>query len=290
MTRDKTTTHYPDQSISQQTLVSEPNHITQPSPNHSSHQQSAGSIESNLISTERLLTNWQTVLSKMQTAIQSQQQSQQSQTAVQLIAVSKTKPASMIRTLAVAGQVDFAENYLQEALEKIQQLKQMDICWHYIGHIQRNKTRDIAQHFNWVHTLEREVIAKRLHDQRPDGLPALNVLIQVNIDNEASKSGCQPDELDDLVKAISGYSNLCLRGLMVIPENIQQQASAQLQPKTAFARTQALFDYIAKQHPQLTHWDTLSMGMSADMEEAIAHGSTMVRVGSAIFGKRDAHK
>lgn len=280
MTSDKTTTNYSDQSISQQTLVTELQHKAHMSPNDLSYQKNEGTVMPKF-STEGLLTNWQTVLSKMQTAIKL---SQRPLEAVRLIAVSKTKPANMIHTLARAGQVDFAENYLQEALPKIQQLKKMDICWHYIGHIQRNKTKDIAQHFSWVHTLEREVIAKRLHDQRPDGLPPLNVLIQVNIDDEASKSGCQPDELDGLVKAISGYSNLCLRGLMVIP---QANGLTGNQSLNAFARTQALFDHIAKQHPQLTNWDTLSMGMSADMEEAIAHGSTMVRVGSAIFGKRD---
>ena len=202
--------------------------------------------------------------------------------AVTLVAVSKTKPVQMIQNLYKAGQRDFGENYLQEALAKIVTLKEQSeyaqVIWHYIGHIQRNKTRDIAENFDWVHTLERDIIAKRLHDQRPEELPALNVLIQVNIDREESKSGCLPEAVEDLVTTIKMYSNLCLRGLMIIPAKANTDA---------FAQTQALFLRIKTKHPELTHWDTLSMGMSDDMVEAIQQGATMVRVGSAIFGSRE---
>ena len=187
----------------------------------------------------------------------------------------------MIATLARQGQRDFGENYLQEAIEKIQALRQQPQCehivWHYIGSIQRNKTRDIAENFDWVQTLEREIIAKRLHEQRPAELPALNVLIQVNIDNEDSKSGCLPAELPNLIRTIKDYERLQLRGLMIIPAKANTDA---------FARTKQLFDSIKREYPELKQWDTLSMGMSDDMSAAIANGSTMVRVGTAIFGAR----
>ena len=218
-----------------------------------------------------LLENWQQV----------RQQVGQLSAQVTLLAVSKTKPAEMIATLARHGQRDFGENYLQEAIEKISTLQDnpdtQDIIWHYIGRIQRNKTRDIAEHFDWVQTLERDIIAKRLNEQRPDTLPPLNVLIQVNIDDEDTKSGCLPEELPQLIKAIQGYERLQLRGLMIIPAKANTDA---------FARTQQLFADIQQTY-NLPMWDTLSMGMSADMAAAITHGSTMVRVGSAIFGARD---
>ena len=153
----------------------------------------------------------------------------------------------------------------------------MPIVWHYIGHIQRNKTRDIAKHFDWVHTIERDIIAKRLNDQRADDLSPLNVLIQVNIDDESRKSGCHPSDVMALVERIMAYPKLNLRGLMVIPAKDSTDA---------FVRTKALFDDIRSGYPQLEQWDTLSMGMSGDMEMAINHGSTMVRVGTAIFGER----
>lgn len=198
---------------------------------------------------------------------------------VSLLCVSKTKPAQDIATLAHLGQRHFGENYLQECLAKQAQLKELDIVWHYIGHIQRNKTRDIATHFDWVHTIERAIIAKRLNEQR-QGLPPLNVLIQLNIDDEDSKSGCQVDELDELdelVAYVLTLPNLTLRGLMIIPNKAGSDA---------FIRTKALFDKIKGKY-NLPHFDTLSMGMSGDMAEAIAHGSTIVRVGSAIFGQRN---
>lgn len=225
-----------------------------------------------------LTDNWQQVKAQvLQTCAQATRQYNE----VTLLAVSKTKSAEMIATLAQQGQRDFGENYLQEAIEKIQVLRERpegkSIVWHYIGSIQRNKTRDIAEHFDWVQTLEREIIAKRLDEQRPAELPSLNVLIQVNIDNEDSKSGCLPAELPALISAIKHYEHLQLRGLMIIPAKANTDA---------FARTKQLFEDIKREHPELPQWDTLSMGMSDDMSAAIANGSTMVRVGTAIFGAR----
>lgn len=234
-------------------------------------------------SQDQLRQNWQGVRQQIDAACQKAIDNGRKidTTEVTLLAVSKTKPASMIAALAQQGQRDFGENYLQEAISKITELKTnpdcQDIVWHYIGSIQRNKTRDIAEHFDWVQTLERDIIAKRLNDQRLDNLPPLNVLIQVNIDKEESKSGCHPDEVDALVNTIKAYPKLALRGLMIIPDKAGSDA---------FDRTQQLFSRIKANHPELTHWDTISMGMSGDMEAAIAHGSTMVRVGTAIFGAR----
>ncbi len=205
------------------------------------------------------------------------QYNQQFKQKAQLLAVSKTKPAEDIRTLFHQGQTMFGENYLQEAVAKIQQLQDLPIVWHYIGHIQRNKTRDIAQYFDWVQTIDRDIIAKRLNEQRPENLPPINVLIELNIDDEANKSGCKVDELDKLIDEILSYPRLCLRGLMIIPNK---------HGSDAFVRTQAIFNRIKEQR-RLTNWDTLSMGMSSDMQDAVAHGSTMVRVGTAIFGERD---
>ena len=226
----------------------------------------------------QLIENWQQVNEQV---AQASAQATRQKDEVTLLAVSKTKPTEMIASLAHQGQRDFGENYLQEAIEKIQVLRQQPQCehivWHYIGSIQRNKTRDIAEHFDWVQTLEREIIAKRLNEQRPAELPALNVLIQVNIDNEDSKSGCLPTELPDLITAIKHYERLQLRGLMIIPAKANTDA---------FARTKQLFDSIKREHPELQHWDTLSMGMSDDMSAAIANCSTMVRVGTSIFGAR----
>ncbi len=193
-----------------------------------------------------------------------------------LLAVSKTKPSSEILALYQAGQRDFGENYLQEALVKMDELKELPITWHYIGHIQRNKTKDIATHFDWVQTVARIMIAKRLNEQRPDGLPPLNVLIQLNIDDEATKSGCSVDELDELVQEMLTLPRLTLRGLMIIPSK---------EGTDAFIRTKGLFEEMRKKY-NLPNFDTLSMGMSGDMEQAIRHGSTMVRVGTAIFGER----
>ncbi|WP_420230067.1 YggS family pyridoxal phosphate-dependent enzyme [Psychrobacter sp. ER1] len=225
-----------------------------------------------------LIDNWQQVSKQMNQACDHADRQADN---VMLLAVSKTKPADMIATLAKQGQRDFGENYLQEAIEKITALKTQpvgkSIVWHYIGSIQRNKTRDIAEHFDWVQTVERDIIAKRLNDQRPAGLTPLNVLIQLNIDDEDSKSGCLPNQLPELITAIKGYERLQLRGLMIIPAKANTDA---------FARTKQLFEEVKADHPELDSWDTLSMGMSGDMAEAIENGTTMVRVGTAIFGQR----
>ncbi|WP_413786229.1 YggS family pyridoxal phosphate-dependent enzyme [Psychrobacter immobilis] len=225
-----------------------------------------------------LIKSWQQVNKKVAQACA---QATRENNEVTLLAVSKTKSAEMVATLVRQGQRDFGENYLQEALKKIQVLREQPECesiiWHYIGSIQRNKTRDIAEHFDWVQTLEREIIAKRLNEQRPTELSPLNVLIQVNIDTEDSKSGCLPADLPELISVIKHYERLQLRGLMIIPAKANTDA---------FARTKQLFEDIKCEHPELQQWDTLSMGMSGDMSDAIANGSTMVRVGTAIFGAR----
>jgi len=235
------------------------------------------------IDNQMLIDNWQQVKTQMtQVYEQAANHVDRSANHTTLLAVSKTKPADMVVALAKQGQRDFGENYLQEAIEKINALKSQPegdkIVWHYIGSIQRNKTRDIAEHFDWVQTLERDIIAKRLNDQRPADLAPLNVLIQLNIDNEESKSGCLPEQLPELITAIQGYERLQLRGLMIIPAKTDTNA---------FARTKALFEEVKINYPELKAWDTLSMGMSGDMAEAIDNGSTMVRVGTAIFGARD---
>ncbi|MFC0820283.1 YggS family pyridoxal phosphate-dependent enzyme [Moraxella marmotae] len=219
-----------------------------------------------------LIANYQAVKQQLDTANHAANRTQPAS----LLAVSKTKPAAMIAALFELGQRDFGENYLQEALGKMGELGDLPIVWHYIGSIQRNKTKDIAKHFDWVHTLERDIIAKRLNEQRA-GLPPLNVLIQVNIDDEDSKSGCQPQDVPALIDAILACDNLRLRGLMVIPSK---------DGSDAFMRTKALFDEMAARY-QLPSWDSISMGMSSDMAAAVTHGSTMVRVGTAIFGSRN---
>lgn len=242
------------------------------------HKHVATNLTNNEVGVQNLTENWQQV--KAQVA-QACEQALRAPSSVTLLAVSKTKSAEMVATLARQGQYDFGENYLQEAIEKIQLLHEQVECehivWHYIGSIQRNKTRDIAEHFDWVQTLERDIIAKRLNNQRPDGMLPLNVLIQINIDNEDTKSGCLPEQLPELIIEIKNYKRLQLRGLMIIPA----KANA-----NAFKRTKQLFDDIKRTHPELSQWDTLSMGMSDDMTDAIANGSTMVRVGTAIFGAR----
>lgn len=235
---------------------------------------------SNSIDKPLLIDNWQQVRGQLEQACSQAHISDMDK--VKLLAVSKTKPAEMIATLAQEGQRDFGENYLQEAIEKIKALQghqeSENVVWHYIGHIQRNKTRDIAEHFDWVQTIERDIIAKRLNEQRPQDMSPLKVLIQVNIDDEESKSGCRPEELEKLIETIKDYERLQLRGLMIIPA---------VDDTDAFTRTKQLFDEVKQTHPELDNWDTLSMGMSGDMTEAIAQGSTMVRVGTAIFGARD---
>lgn len=201
---------------------------------------------------------------------------------VHLIAVSKTQPADAIAAAYHWGQRAFGENYLQEALEKQAILAQQglnDIIWHFIGPIQSNKTRPIAEHFAWVHSVDREKIAQRLNDQRPEGLPPLNICLQVNIDDEATKSGVSLAELPALAAAVSQLPNITLRGLMAIPapsNNPEQQAAA-------FGQLRQALENLNCSGLAL---DTLSMGMSGDMEAAIAQGATFVRVGTDIFGAR----
>ncbi|WP_415846107.1 YggS family pyridoxal phosphate-dependent enzyme [Stutzerimonas zhaodongensis] len=196
---------------------------------------------------------------------------------VQLLAVSKTQPASAIRLANEAGQWDFGENYLQEALEKQADLRDLSLTWHFIGPIQSNKTKLIAEHFDWVHSVDRLKIAQRLSDQRPPELPPLNVCLQVNVSGEGSKSGCDPQEATDLANEIASLPNLRLRGLMAIPEPTDDPAKQ----RAAFAHLRQLQSKIDLE------LDTLSMGMSQDLEAAVAEGATWVRVGTALFGARD---
>ena len=198
-------------------------------------------------------------------------------TSVHLLAVSKTKPAAALRDAYAAGLRDFGENYLQEARAKQVELADLPLCWHFIGPIQSNKTRDIAEHFAWVHSVDRLKIAQRLSEQRPDGLPPLNICIQVNVSGEASKSGCAPADLPALAHAISALPRLKLRGLMAIPEPTDERA----EQDAAFAKVREL------QEGLNMGLDTLSMGMSHDLESAIAQGATWVRIGTALFGARD---
>ena len=202
---------------------------------------------------------------------------------IQLIAVSKTKPVEQIMEAINAGQLAFGENYVQEGIEKIQYFEKNmpnnDLIWHFIGPLQSNKSKLVAEHFDWMHTIDRFKIAQRLSDQRPNHMAKLNVLIQVNISQEASKSGVKPEEVTDLVKQIVALPNLNLRGLMAIPE-IENDYDKQL---NVFTKMQQLLYSLQKDYPFM---DTLSMGMSGDMPAAINAGSTMVRIGTAIFGAR----
>lgn len=197
---------------------------------------------------------------------------------VQLLAVSKTHPSESLREMYAAGQRAFGENYLQEALDKIEALHDLEIEWHFIGHVQRNKTKHLAEKFDWVHGVDRLIIAERLSNQRLQDQSDLNICLQVNIDGQDSKDGCAPDEVAELVAQISQLAKIKLRGLMVIPAPDNT---------AAFADAKALFDAVKEKHAHPEQWDTLSMGMSGDLDAAIAAGSTMVRVGTALFGKRD---
>jgi pyridoxal phosphate enzyme (YggS family) len=198
---------------------------------------------------------------------------------VQLLAVSKTKPASDIRAAFDAGQCDFGENYLQEALDKQPLLKDLPINWHFIGPIQSNKTRAIAENFSWVHSVDRAKIARRLSEQRPNHLPPLNICLQVNIDNEASKSGIDLADLPQLLETIKTLPNLIIRGLMAIP-SVSNDPEA---TKMSFLK----LAHALKQTSFTDSFDTLSMGMSKDLDIAIEAGATIVRIGTDIFGSRD---
>lgn len=199
--------------------------------------------------------------------------------AVGLLAVSKTWPAGRVREVAALGQRAFGESYVQEAIPKLAALADLGLEWHFIGPLQSNKTRAVAELFAWVHSVERLKIAERLAAQRPPELPPLNVCVQVNVSGEESKSGCAPAEVPALCQAVAALPNLRLRGLMAIPEPTQESALA----RRRFATLRALRDTLNDAGLAL---DTLSMGMSHDLEEAIKEGATLVRVGTAIFGER----
>ncbi len=201
-----------------------------------------------------------------------------------LVAVSKTYPAQDIRTVTDQGQLDFGENQVQDALSKIPDLMDLDCTWHFIGPIQSNKCRDIAHHFNWVHSIDRLKIARRLSELRPSGMPQLNALLQVNLQDETSKAGISPDAVSDLALAMSNLPNIRLRGLMAIPA-----------PEQDFERQRAVFASLRELQATVnenldTAMDCLSMGMTSDLEAAVAEGTTHVRIGTAIFGSRQRRK
>lgn len=199
---------------------------------------------------------------------------------VKLLAVSKTQPSSAIKEAFNAGQRDFGENYLQEAIDKINALQDLNLNWHFIGHIQSNKTELIAKNFDWVHSVDRVKIATRLSQQRPDNLAPLNICLQINIDQEPTKSGFLAESVCDAIQQIQHLPNIKLRGLMSIPkprQDFQQQQQIH----------QKLNNLLQRLNPKL---DTLSMGMSNDLEAAISAGSTWVRIGTSIFGPRNTSK
>lgn len=203
---------------------------------------------------------------------------------VRLLAVSKTKPADAVRAAYAAGQRAFGENYLQDALAKIEELRDLDgLSWHFIGPLQSNKTRPVAEHFHWLHTVDRLKIAQRLSAQRPAAMAPLNVCLQVNISGETSKSGCSLQALPALALAVATLPNLKLRGLMCIPARgvgLEQQRAPLRELREALERLNA----------EGLELDTLSMGMSDDLEAAVAEGSTMVRIGTALFGAREQRR
>jgi len=199
---------------------------------------------------------------------------------VRLLAVSKTWPAPAVLEAAAAGQRAFGENYAQEGVAKMDATRPLQLEWHFIGPLQSNKTRAVAEHFAWVHSIDRLKIAERLSAQRPAGLPPLQACVQVNVSGEASKSGCHPDEAPSLCRAVAALPNLRLRGLMAIPEAADDEAAQ----RAPFRRLRQLGDELRAAGLAL---DTLSMGMSHDLEAAVAEGATIVRIGTAIFGNRN---
>jgi len=199
---------------------------------------------------------------------------------VSVLAVSKTKPPQAVRAAAKTGQRDFGENHLQDALTKLDDLEDLDLVWHFIGPVQSNKTRVVAARFDWVHSIDRAKIARRLHEQRPEDIPPLEVCLQVNVSGEASKSGVEPDKVEELAGVVSELPRLRLRGLMTLPhpcEDLEEQ-------RRPFAILRGIKESLNAGGLTL---DTLSMGMSNDMEAAIAEGATIIRIGTAIFGARD---
>lgn len=228
------------------------------------------------MSTDSLLHDWNSIRARIADAALRYERAPDS---VGLIAISKTQPAEKLRRLAAAGQRDFGENYLQEALAKIAELEPLSLTWHFTGQIQANKTRPIAEQFAWVHTVDRERIAVRLNDQRPERAAPLNICIQVLLEEEPGKGGVQPAQLLPLARRVRELPRLRLRGLMCVPP-----------PRESFAEQVALFrrltDLMHELNAHGLDLDTLSMGMSGDIEAAIAAGATWVRVGTAIFGAR----
>ena len=199
---------------------------------------------------------------------------------ISLLAVSKTWAASDVREAALAGQKSFGENYVQEGIDKARSLESLGLEWHFIGPLQSNKTRPVAETFDWVHAVDRLKIAERLSEQRPENLPALQACIQVNVSGEQTKSGVSLDEAAALAHRVAALPRIRLRGLMAIPEPVEDFAEQRI----AFRRLREAFEQLNKEGLSL---DTLSMGMSHDLEAAIAEGATMVRVGTAIFGERN---
>jgi pyridoxal phosphate enzyme (YggS family) len=226
---------------------------------------------------QQLIDNIAKVSSRVRLAAQ---KSQRKECDIRVLAVSKTRPAEAIRVAAQAGLNEFGENYLQEALDKMADLKDLNLVWHFIGPIQSNKTRAIAEHFQWVHSVDRLKIARRLSEQRPDNLDPLNICLQINLSSEASKSGVAPQQAAELLRGAAALPRIRVRGLMAIPAPTDDEA----QQRRNFARLRELLETLQQQMPAL---DTLSMGMSADLESAIAEGATIVRIGTDLFGARD---
>ena len=198
---------------------------------------------------------------------------------IQMLAVGKTFGADAVRALAAAGQCAFGENYVQEAVEKQRQLADLPLVWHFIGPIQSNKTRAIAEHFGWVHSVDRLKIAERLSAQRPASMPPLQICLEVNVSGETSKSGVAPEDLPALAAAVDQLPHIVLRGLMAIPA----PATRRDIQRAGFAKVRRAFEDLVARGYAL---DTLSMGMSADLESAILEGATIVRIGTALFGER----
>jgi len=198
---------------------------------------------------------------------------------VRLLAVSKKQPLEKIREAAAAGQREFGENFVQEGVDKIEALSDLDLTWHFIGHLQSNKTRVVAEYFDWVHTIDKVKTARRLSEQRPRALPPLNICIQVNVDDESSKSGVAPAAVPELARACADLPKLRLRGLMCLPapcDTFEEQ-------RIPFATLRRLAEELQREGIET---DTLSMGMTADFRAAVFEGATIVRIGTALFGER----
>ncbi len=228
------------------------------------------------------MTQIQTAIAEVRlTILRAEEKYGRTANSVELLAVSKTKPIPMVQEAIKAGQLLFGENYVQEGVDKIAQLQQANCCWHFIGPLQSNKTKLVAENFDWMHTVSRTKIAQRLNEQRPEHLPPLQLCLQVNLDDEHSKSGITNiNDLKAVADSIATLPNLKLRGLMSIPTHSNEFNTQ----RASFAKVREMFETLKSDYPEL---DTLSMGMSGDLDAAIAEGSTMIRVGTAIFGQRD---